>query len=196
MCLGGSARVQTRSIDMQQAQPNSFPSVSQDEDDDENYNPFATLFGRISIPADDEQGQGTSKRPGTSSGEKQPKVPKLPPAEETAEGSPPRRNSKPAKEPKKRAKKDANPKETKETKEKPDETEDANEEPGPKRRKSLNKDADGDGEMTSEDAELIQRFQQLSDEFVDMNPEGIADEVSLKQWLKASWGLGSGPHHP
>jgi hypothetical protein len=29
-----------------------------------------------------------------------------------------------------------------------------------------------------------------------MNPEGIADEVSLKQWLKASWGLGSGPHHP
>jgi hypothetical protein len=111
-------------------------------------------------------------------------------------GSPPRRNSKPAKEPKKRAKKDANPKETKETKEKPDETEDANEEPGPKRRKSLNKDTDDNQEMTSEDAELIQRFQQLSDEFVDMNPEGIADEVSLKQWLKASWGLGSGPHHP
>ena len=128
---------------MQQAQPNSFPSVCQDEDDGWKLQPLCYPFRPSFDPrwwwARPRHFQAAwyifwweaAKSPRSSLQLKRQK------RGLHLEGIPSQQRR-----PKKRAKKDANPKETKETKEKPDETEDANEEPGPKRRKSLNKDAD------------------------------------------------------
>ena len=45
---------------------------------------------------------------------------------------------------------------------------------------------EGDAAITAEDAELLQKFQLLTNDFDDMDPASAKDEGSFRQWLKDS----------
>ena len=167
----------------------------QDDEDDENYNPFATLFGRISASAKDEQktdgGSGSGngdtdtvpdehvhKRNGQPRPCERPaKIPRAASPDVSDEVPPPNvpvaaKPGKPQKEKAKRTKKNT------------DETAEENK----RRRQSQGPDLvedDGEVAMTAEDAELLQKFQLLTHDFDDMDPQA-KDDASFRQWLKDS----------
>ena len=167
----------------------------QDDEDDENYNPFATLFGRISASAKDEQktdgGSGSGngdtdavpdehvhKRNGQPRPCERPaKIPRAASLDVSDEVPPPNvpvaaKPGKPQKEKAKRTKKNT------------DETAEENK----RRRQSQGPDLvedDGEVAMTAEDAELLQKFQLLTHDFDDMDPQA-KDDASFRQWLKDS----------
>lgn len=167
----------------------------QDDEDDENYNPFASLFGRISASAKDEKqtdggsggGNGDTdtvpdehvhKRTGQPRpGERPAKIPRAASPDASDEVPPPHvpGATKPGKPQKEKAKR---------TKKNTDETAEENK----RRRQSQGPELvedDGDVAMTAEDAELLQKFQLLTHDFDDMDPQA-KDDASFRQWLKDS----------
>ena len=175
---------------------NHAPKSSQDDEDDENFNPFANLFGRLSTTKVEDKakvnhgnGEGDSgaddlanKRANRARNSERPaQVPRAKSPDEGHEDMPPP----PSVPPPSVAKADKKPKEKgKRAKKSVDESVEERKRPRPG--PELPDGDEGDAAITAEDAELLQKFQLLTNDFDDMDPASAKDEGSFRQWLKDS----------